>query len=305
MKYLEHNDLRAAHRAVKAPAGVDMAIRTAIARGERATVRSHFVRRSFLASAAAILVFILSVNALPGFGNAMEQVPGIGLVVRAIRLANYGIGGTITDGQEVGPIRINRNAITISFTQDGLPVGTAPWFRTTTQEYPYSLLIELGGVRSIFADGKMPAIIRSPLVRNIYRIVTLDDSAQRLVVTFNGPVEVTVTELSSPAALQIVVERGTATQTSQVYSVRTASLPFGEMVGVWESLLNEALGWPGEGVRLLQDADGTHFAEAGYFATEELAEAQIEKLKASGLIDFALNVERRGPNDTPKFIAPR
>jgi len=305
MKNIDHNDLQSAHRTIKAPAGVDLAIRAAIVRAEKSKTSAHYVRRSLLAAAAAFMVLFLSVNAMPGFGSAMENVPGIGVVVRAMRLTNYGIGGAITDGQAVGPIRINQNTITIAFAQDGLPANTAPWFKTSIQEYPHGLLIELGGVRSIFGDGEMPAILRSPFIRDIYRVVTLDDSAQRLMVTFNGPVEVTVTELSAPAALQIKVAKGAATETRPAYAVRTASIPFGETVGVWESMLSEALGRPGEGVRLLQDENGMHLAEAGHFATEELARAQVERLQASGLIDFALHVERRGPTDTPKFIAPK
>ncbi|MBS3938837.1 MAG: hypothetical protein KGZ50_09750 [Peptococcaceae bacterium] len=304
MKEHQSTGAQNAYNALKCPAEMDMVVRRAVDRAHKAKKQSLLSKRTLLPVAAALLASVLTLNAMPEFGRAMEQLPGIGWVVRAVRLENYLLGGAITDGQEVGPITISRNTIEITFTQGQSATQTAPWFKTTKQDYPHGLLLELQGVRSLFAGGVMPEITSSPLIRNTYRIITLDDSAQRIMFTFNGPVEVTVTEVASPAGIRIKVAPGQTAATARRYAVRTSSHDVGEQIGIKEGVLNAALGWPESGVRMLQDNQGKHFVEAGLFATRELAEAFIAKIRSTGQVDFALQIEQRGPSDIPVFIAP-
>lgn len=304
MKEHRISDLQNAYNAIKSPAELDMVIRRSIMKANKTKKNKQLLKNIFAPIAAALLVFLFTVNIVPEFGRAMEEVPGLGWIVRMVRLENYVVGGEITDGQQIGQIEVRKDSITIPFVNHGDPADTAPWFKATMQAYPYGLLLEIQGIRSLFNDGAMPEIVDSPLIKSIYRIVTLDDSGQRIMLTFAAPVEVTVTEVADPAAIKIEVIEKAAEDAAPQFSVRTSSFPFGETVGIKEGIINEALGWPEEGVRMIEDAQGTHFVEAGIFATEELAIAHLEKLQATGLMTFDLHIEQRNQSDIPGFIEP-
>jgi len=300
-----HTDpLRESFSNIRLPEELDDVIASAVLRGQRALRYSALKQRVLMSAAAVITIFALSINVLPAFGSAMESIPVLGRVVSVLRIYRGSTGGQITDGQHVGPISVADETITIAFSSEGMPAGIAPYFNTTYHAYPYSLMIELHGVRSILEDGALPSFAQSQLVKGMYRVVTLDDSAQRYVITFTGPVEIEVKELADPAAIQIVLSEGNASGATTVYSVRTASYSFGEQVGVWESMLNEALEWQSESVRIIEDAEGKQFVEAAYFDTEIEAQAFVEALEATGVVETKLLIEQRGPNTIPQYLAP-
>ncbi len=300
----EKHSLRQAYRNITAPSELDDAMAGAVTRGKR-SMRAYALRRRALMSVAAILaVFAIGINASPAFGNAMESLPGLGRVVNIMRIGNSSIGGKITDGQELGPITVASNTVTVAFSAQGQPSGTAPWFKTTYYTHPYSLVVELHGVRSLFADGVMPSVEDNAFISSIYRLVTLDDSAQRFVVSFVGPVSIEVRELADPAAIQIVLSEDKSEQPAALYSVRTASQGVGELIGIMEETLKLALRTQSENVRVIGDEQGGQFVEAGLFTTEAEALEHVKTLKSTTTLDFGLLVEHRTPGGIPGFVAP-
>ncbi|MGI6358368.1 MAG: hypothetical protein ACOX2K_06730 [Bacillota bacterium] len=276
----------------------------AVARGQRRVRRATVMRRTAASFVALFLVLTATVNISPRFADAIGTIPGVGKLVNILQL-NKGpaVGGNITDGQQVGPIGVDGETITISFSHEN-PGATMPWYQATYQQYPYSLVLELSGVRSLFNQG-LPSFANSELIADMYRIVTLDDSAYRFVITFTGPVDVEVREVHAPASLQISVAKAEEPQvTGPVYSVRTPSFGFGERVGHVEAMLKDALGWDTDTVRMLADADGVHFVEAAYLPSREAAEALRAELLQSEMIDFELLIEERDPDTLPAFVAP-
>jgi len=279
-------------------------IRRSLARAASFRRRQAILRKSLLSVAAAFLIFAVSVNALPALGNTMEGLPVVGRLVSALRLDRMGIGGQVTDGLHVGPLTFARNSITINFTEGDSLVDKAPWYKITEHSHPYSLIIEVHGVRGLHPSAVNPLFTGNAYIKEMYRSVILDDSALRYVIVFNRPVEVVVRELTTPAAVQIVLSAAQSASADAVYVVRTYSQASRGSAGELEENINAALEWQGDGVRILRDTKGGYLAEAGFFTTELAAQEFVAKLRAEGLTDLPLTIERRGPNDIPRQLAP-
>lgn len=283
---------------------LERTIRRSLARAASFRRRQAILRKSLLSLAAAFLIFAVSVNALPALGNTMEGLPVVGRLVSALRLDRMGIGGQITDGLHVGPITFARDSITINFTDGNSLAAKAPWYKITEHSHPYSLIIEAHGVRGLHPSAVNPLFTGNAYIKEMYRSVILDDSALRYVIVFNRPVEVVVRELTTPAAVQIVLSAAQSASADAVYVVRTYSQASRGSAGELEENINAALEWQGDGVRILRDTKGGYLAEAGFFTTELAAQEFVAKLRAEGLTDLPLTIERRGPNDIPRQLAP-
>lgn len=303
MKKETDDTLKEMYADIEVAAELDKVINNAISRAERQRRRTSRQRRAMLGFAALFACFAISINTIPAFAAFMGELPGVGRIVNILRLNNDTAGGgEITDGQQVGPIIVENETLTIFFSE-GMPNSVLPWYQATYKEYPYSLVLELGGVRSLFADGQLPSFAGSDLIDDMYRLITLDDSAQRYVITFSQAVDVEVRELANQAALQIAVSPAVASASEPVYAVRTASVSFGEHVGYMEEMLFHALDFQTETLRMLRDIEGTYFVEAAYFGSESEALAFRDSLLHADL-DFPLYVEVRHPDNLPAFIAP-
>lgn len=283
---------------------LDNTIRRSIARASSRRRRQGVLKKSLLSVAAAFLIFAVGVNALPALGNTMEGIPVLGRLVSALRLNRMETGGQITDGLHVGPLTFSRDTITLNFTTGNSLADTAPWYKVTEHTHPSSLIVEVHGVRGLHPSAINPNFAGHAYIKDMYRSVILDDSALRFVIVFNQPVETVVRELTSPAALQIVLSAAPSPSVASVYAVRTYSQASRGSAGELEENIRAALEWQGEGVRILRDAQGGYMAEAGLFATETAAQEFVTKLRAAGLGDTALTIERRGPNDIPLHLLP-
>ncbi|MTI95556.1 MAG: hypothetical protein FH749_08715 [Firmicutes bacterium] len=281
---------------------LDQVIQKSITRGrlKMKTKKKKFTVLKAVACAGLVLVgsLVASVNAVPAFADALKEIPGMSGIVRIIEFdRGVGVGGKVTDGQELGDIvwarEGDRESVTLKlFTEDG--VAPAPgYFEIVEEQYPNRLVISINGVRRVSVpDWAAPE--NSLLLTDMYRMVTLDDSMQRIVLSFATPVDYTVAETEN-GGIYIAFEEKQTDSLAPVYSVRTASEAALEPIAVIEEILLWEHGV--ETARLIHDAKGDAFVEVGYFETE--AEAQAMKVEFEENLGRSLFIEERGESDIP------
>jgi len=301
---------------IEIPDNLDFTIRKAIKKGEIDMKKNRNIKRLMVTAATFLLVFtsfVVSINMAPAFAAQIEHLPGGSNIVKFLQFNRNTVeGGEITDGKDIQSIEKEEvdvkkdekdeevEVITISLGDSEGNASTLSHYEITYQQYPYSALVYFSGVRAFSAIEHLADIEEGPLVKNVYRLVTLDDSAHRFVINFKKPVKIEITEKEDPAVLTLTILEDVSTQDSQpAYSIRSASYPFGEEVAVIEQIL--AYEYGSENARMLQDAEGTYFIEEGYYGSEEEAQARIDELKALGST-FNLVVEKRSPEQLPSAI---
>lgn len=301
--------LQETYQQIDIPPRLDGVIGEAIKRGKREmkkkSLRRKFVKGISTMVAAAFFLFFIGVNTIPAFADSVSAVPLVGNLVKVLQFEKgLGSGGEITDGTKVqiGELEKQgkRESMTINFMLEGNPALIANYFEVSYSEYPYSMLFSIPGAREFSYGDVFQGLSDSELVQDVYRLITLDDSMQRFVVVFKQAVEFEVLEMADPARIVVnLKEKTPAAAAVPVWSMRSASYPFGEEVGVAEEMLR----WEADSraVRMLKDSTGTYFVEEGYYQTEQEALQRMEEL-AGQLPEIKFYLEKRGAGDIPGAI---
>ena len=303
------DEMKTIYEDISIPEELDSVVKNAIRRG-RTTMnnkkRSTGYFKIIGSFAAALMIFALALNTSPAFANSVKLLPGGETIVRLLTfVGDTAVGGEITDGQDIKDIEVEKQPdnemLTIELYQGMEAAAIAGHFTITQITHPYGIEVGLAGVRAFSAAENFPDLSEMKLFDDIYRLVTLDDSAHRFVVTFKKPVIVEVSEQENPARLIIKVrEDKEAEQLAPMYSLRTASMPFGEMVGVAENILEFELG--SENARLLQDINDLYFTEEGLYQTIAEAEARLAEIKQYEHFTFEMFIEKRESGSVPGFL---
>ncbi len=323
------DDLKTMYDDIPIPDNLNFVVSKAIKRGRKAMKikkTNTSILKTLTAAAAVLLTFIIALNASPVFANSMKQLPGGETIVRLLTfVGDTAIGGEITDGQDIKDIQVEAppiekpgekpkeepgkaaeqkdyyETLTVNLHQGTDVAAVAGHFTVTQKTHPHSIEVYLAGVRAFSAADAFPDLSEKKLFDNIYRLVTLDDSAHRFVVTFKKPVSIEVSEQQNPARLIIKVRKDAETAAlAPMYSLRTVSLPFGEVVGVAENIMKYELG--SENARLLMDDSGLYLAEEGLYATLAEAEARLAELKQAENFLYEMRIEKREAVKVPGFI---
>ncbi len=288
------------------PDELDQVINQAIERGTLKMKRDSR-RKKYMKTAAVFVVALstaltVSVNAVPSFAESLSNAGAAGLV-KVLRF-EWGrtTGGEITDGQEISQIEITEQGdserITINLATEGMDSQVPGSFEITYLEYPYRLLVSLPGTRSFPGADQLPSLEGSTLVSGIHRIVTLDDSMERLVITLKRPVELAAQEQHDPAGIVIDLKAASEpVEAPAAYFVRSASYPFGEEGGVIEGMLRWEMGID---AAIIPDGAGDFVIDTGPYASE--AEAEVAKEHIYSELGVEMHVELRGPGDLPAPI---
>lgn len=299
-------DLKRSYEEVALADNLDDVIRQAIYKGQKRRRSAARCKMAGIMLLFALTAFTAGVNTVPAFADSLGRVPVLSQLAKVLQFRDgKATGGEITDGKTVGPVTREPDSVSerivIPIYEGENPATVTNYFEATYSAYPYTLTLDLLGVRWFFDGGNFPSFADSQLVEGMQKLVVLDDSQQRLLITFKVPVDITVTQTTNPAGLTVDI-RAKEEQLPPAYSVRTASYPFGEEVGSLEERIREALGYPAETIRMLADKNGKLFVEAGRFATEQEAEDMKAALLAKEGINFTLTVEKREPAQLPATV---
>jgi hypothetical protein len=310
------DEMKAIYDDITIPEELDSVVKNAI-RKAGITMRNKKRKTSYLKGlgsvAAALLIFAAALNASPTFANSVKQLPGGETVVRLLTFVeDTAAGGEITDGQDIKRVQAERRGslevLTVDlygnmdeFRQGTEPADTAGYFTVTHKTHPYSIEVFVGGVRGFSAAQSFPDLSKMKLLGDIYKIVTFDDSAHRFVVTFRKPVTVEVTEQQRPARIILkILEDKEVEPLAPMYSLRTASFPFGADSGTAEEMLRGELG--SENARQLRDKNGLYLAEEGLYPTRAEAEARMAEIALNDYFTYELHIEKREPGSVPEPI---
>lgn len=297
----ELKQLKNMYKKIEVPKNIDDVIKSSISMGKkelkRQTKKAWF-KKGLCAVVAVFAVFIITVNTIPSFVNAAANVPVIGNLVKIVSFNKEGMGsgGMITDGSNVNSISCDKENkkehIIINFSKENETQDVAPSYDIKYSRYPYILSFEISGVRSMDALDNLETLKDSKCIKDVYRLITLDDSMVRFNIEFNQPVKYKVAEYKEPAQIVVTFTEDKEARKKIVYSVRSASYEMDESIAVLEEkFLDES------NLRILKDEEGTFFIEVGCFETKEDAEEKLSKIKSSNFY-----IESRGSTDIPKAI---
>lgn len=287
------SNLKKEYEEIKIPSELYNSIQIGIERGR--TKMNKNSRNNILKICAsftvALTLFIAGVNMSPTFAHLLEDIPYVGRLVKVLQFNNgKSGGGSITDGMDISDIdsfeKEGYENIIINFSQDGRLQENVGAFKVRYDENPYTMTFEIGGARRISAEENFEKILENKYVKDIYKIITLDDSLIRFVIEFEGPIQYKVEEMEDPASIIITLREDEMYKEKKTYSLRTESYSYGETLGVLEEefMVNNE-------TRILKDENGLFFVEIQSFETKEEAEKKLEELGKS--TDKGILIEER------------
>jgi len=306
------SDLKKIYDEIEIPNELDKVIDEAFRKGRNEIMysqnvknkkRNNGLKKAMVGIAAGFIIFTTGVNTVPSFADSMGNIPILGNLVQILQI-NKGIGqgGQITDGADVKFITLkeikNGEQIIIDFSAGEEKMENAPHFEVSYNENPYTMTFTISGARSLTAEKDFKEIVNSKYVEDVYKLITLDDSAVRFNIVFNQPVDFTVEEYEAPGQIVInLSEDGTKGNVSPIYSVRTNSYSFGEEFGQLEEMF-----YGFEDVRVLKDKEGSFLIEIGQFSSKEEAEVELKEVIDKVGDSIKLHVEEREAVAIPRTI---
>lgn len=295
----EFEILKQEYNEIEIPKELDYAISMGIDQGKKKLNKENNARSIMTVCASvavAFAIFTTAINVSPSFADIVDDIPIIGELVKILRFVDgKASGGEITDGVDISGIsvidEVDSDIFVFNFEDSSIPKDNMGFYKVVYTENPGVMSLEIYGARMISAKQDFKKIMKSEYVKDIYTLMTLDDSLIRFNIVFNENVTYDVQELKNPASLVIEVKGGEKSNADEIYSVRTYSYPISESFGrIEEDLMDyeELIGY-----RILRDNKKDYLIELSIFETKEEAEAFKTKLEET--LDIKLLVECREP----------
>jgi len=301
MKANKMSEYKNEYLEIETPPEISNAIMTGIERGKKEMTQNNNSRSKVLKVCASMVlatsILTGAINVSPTFAETLKNIPIIGEIVKVLQFTDgEAEGGIITDGTDISGIDIVEEEtfeeIVIEFSNDGDNQNNVGAYKVVQAEYPSTITFEIGGARRFTAMEDFKKLNDSQYVKDIYPLITLDDSMMRFVVVFNTAVECEITETKSPASLVMHISEKEATAQQEMYFVRTESIPRGETFGILEEEFAREYD-----TRVLKDDNEWFIIELNSFDSKEAAEAFIAEYSKSG--DKKLIIEKRLENEIP------
>ncbi|AFS77615.1 hypothetical protein Curi_c05400 [Gottschalkia acidurici 9a] len=300
------DDLKRTYSDIKIPDNLDETINRAISKGEndmkKNTRNKKRIVNGLVSVAASIGIFTLGINVSPSFAHSLEDIPVLGTLVNILQFNNgKSQGGKVTDGIDVNFISLDQenksDIITINFSGfDKESEQIAPHFNVDYKKAPYTMEFSISGARGFSAKEYFEELKKSKYIKDVYELITLDDSQQRFNIVFNQPVNFKVEEYKNPAYVQIKISENTEKVIEQkLYSIRTSSYEQGEEFASLEEVLFEI-----ENLRVLKDNKGTYLYELGQYSSDEEAKTKLKDYQNILKDNGKLYIEERNLNQIPK-----
>lgn len=255
-------------------------------------------------AAAAVIVggglFLTVAANVPAMAKGLENVPVIGQLVKVLDFTHQQeqSGGQVTDGAKVVVDSGKENTIDIHFKINEANVSDVPAYVTNYQKYPYKLTFGFNGVREFDVQAAEKELRQLPYVKDVYRIITMDDSGYRFAVEFTQDVDVKVSEYKQPGMIQVTVKEKAnqgAEAAKPVYFIQTGSYEMGETLGILEEYL-----FPYGTASYQKDQKGTFILQLGPFSTKAEAEKQLKQIQAEVPDAESFYVAERAVGERPE-----
>ncbi|WP_097028375.1 DUF4179 domain-containing protein [Clostridium peptidivorans] len=289
------DELKKSYDDIEIPEELDNKINAAI---KRAKTRKKF-NVTGGAVAAAILIFTIFINTNAAFAKSMSSVPVLGKLVQVLQFnKGVGYGGNVTDGADISSIessnKNNTSKITINVSTI---MNTMNKFKVEYKDYPSTMIFTMYGSRNMTAEKEFEELKKNPFVKDVYKIVTLDDSTIRFAVVFNFPVQYEIKEYKDPGKIEISLKKLKYDKSKSIYSVRTPSYEMGEGIGMVDEMFLDV-----EDRRILKDESGKFALELKYYDSKEEAEKALSDFKNKFGDIVKLSIEERKEGKMLKTI---
>ena len=309
-KILNHGEyLKSQYMDITIPDTLDHVISQGISSG-RQGIRRQIIQR-WTTSAALILLTIMisftaSINLSSAFAESLANVPILKHIVRVLRFVDdEASGGQITDGTNIEEMEVVASGeierFIIHFNQEGNPVDGVNAYKLHKFNQPNVIQFDIGGARMISASDDFEHMRKLTYVKDVYRLMTLDDSLIRFQLLLEEGIGAEIAEIKSPTGMLVTLSKiETSSQDKRAfYIVRSKSYPLSESFGH----LEEDLFWVNPedlpfGYRIIKDAEGSFLYELGCFESESEAKFFLEGLEHQ--LTFELLIEFRQGNELPK-----
>jgi hypothetical protein len=295
-------DYKEDYNSIIIPSEIHASIKMGMDRGRKeVNARNKNVNAALKICASFIIALTLftgGINISPSFAQALKDIPVLGKLVEVLQFTDgESGGGKRTDGSDISGIGLieedESENIVINFSQGNELQSDVGAFSVRYEENPYSMTFAIGGARRISAKKNFEKIMESKYVKDVYTIITLDDSLIRFVIEFEGPVKYELKEMKEPASIVIGLKEDTEFVEKSMYSLRTKSYPYGETLGRLEERLMRS-----GPTRVLKDSEGMYFVELQLFETEKDASDRLGEL--TELDDDTIFIEERFGTESPK-----
>lgn len=297
-------NLKEEYEQIEIPPELYNSIQIGIDRGrEKMNAKNKTVNTAMKICASFIIALALftgSINVSPAFADALRGIPIVGRLVKILQFTEgKSDGGKITDGTDISNIDLieedGYENLIINFSQDDELQVDVGAFKVKYEENPYTMSFEIGGARRISAKENFKKILESKYVKDVYTIITLDDSLIRFVIGFKVPVKYEVKEMKEPASIVISLKEDKQFTEKNMYSLRTNSYPYGEPLGILEEKFSAI-----SSTRILKDAEGMYFVELQLFETKEEALSKLDEISKMNYAPIFIE-ERFGAEDPKSY----
>lgn len=282
---------------IKIPENLNSYIDKGIEKGIKYKKESQ--NNGFIKVASIFLIattILVSASNIPVVAKELIKIPMIGNLVKVLCMNDsFEDGGMITDGNTMVLDSLEDNTIDIYFTNDEALISNTPNYEIEYREYPYTIVLTFNGVRDIYDINIQDKVRKLPGVKDVYNIVTLDDSSRKIAIELNESIDFKITEYEEPAMMKIKFNGIKSTENKSSYFIRTNEFNYGEQLAQIEETL-----FSYDGVEVQKVSDGMFIIQFGPFENKEDAEVQLEKLKADINVDIDFYIESRNIGDGPE-----
>ncbi len=281
---------------IKVPENLNDYIDKGIKKGIEYKSKSRNKTLMKVAAIPLISVLTLGTSAnIPVLAKELVDIPVIGEIVKVLDFTeSTQYGGMITDGNRIVIDSLSKNSINIYFTNDGKLIDTSPNYEVEYRKYPYTLVFNFRGVRYLDFTYIEDKVEKLPFVKDVYKIMTLDDSSYRVAIELKDNVDFKVIDHKEPAMLQIKLKSNSnIIENKKVYFIRTQEMDHGEQLGFTEEMLygTEKLG-------IQKTNSGKYIVQIGPFNTIDEAKDKLKELNKN--LGLELFIESRNLGEGPK-----
>lgn len=251
-----------------------------------------------VASVLAISTITLTtVSNIPIFANELIKIPIIGELVKVLDFRkSTEFGGIVTDGSTMIVDSLEKNNINIYFSKDREVINDLPAYEISYSEYPYTLFIKFSGVREYYDTKIQEKISNMPYVKDVYKIIMLDDSSYKIAIEFNENIEYKVEEHKNPGILKISMSKTLSNiAKKEAYFIRSDKFDYGEQLAQVEEMLIDY-----ENVNIQKSSTDKYIVQIGPYENINKAKEILEKIENDKYIGTKFFIENRISGEGPK-----
>ena len=284
---------------ISVPKELNAAIEKGINRGitYKKDKQGHKKWRLVVATIIIVGGLTTTVANVPILAKELVKIPVVGELIKILNFTgSIAEGGVRNDGLYINVDSYEEESIDLYFTRNNNLESDVPVYEFTYHQYPYELEMKLQGVRGFDIQAVKAKLEQLPLVKDVYNIITLDDSSYHIVVAFKENVAVQMEEYKNPGRLHITMTREEVREnTTPRYFVQSETYANNEAM----ALSSESLS--ADYPHHIQKTDQGNFVlELGPYETKEEALTWLMALEENQEIAVKWHIAKRKIGQSPK-----